>query len=208
MLSLYGLQPSFSPFMDIPWPVRSLWPEVVPLYHHRDALLKNMQGIETTLKLLEKLQHEIFQKVSQTAASDVVQPLSYAVEKEGGGFALTLDAKGFSPEELSVKQVGRKLRVCGKTEKREEDGKGSYSHRVQELRREFVLPEGVNPEALSCSLADGKLFIQAPNTQQSEKPDRVLTIDSSQAGEIARSETTQTQDSTTETQRAAEQKLG
>ncbi|KAL7847788.1 hypothetical protein AOLI_G00225060 [Acnodon oligacanthus] len=174
----------------------------------RDALLKNLQGIETAFERLEKLPNEIFEKVSQTAASDVVQQVSYAVEKEGGGFASTLDAKGFSPEELSIKQVGRKLHVCGKTEKREEDGEGSYSHRVQEFRREFVLPVGVNPEALSCSLADGKRFIQTPKTQQCEKPDRVLTIDRSQADEIEQSETTDTQDSTTETQRTAEQKLG
>ncbi|KAL7847793.1 hypothetical protein AOLI_G00225110 [Acnodon oligacanthus] len=176
--------------------------------HDRDALLKNLQGIETAFERLEKLPNEIFEKVSQTAASDVVQQVSYAVEKEGGGFASTLDAKGFSPEELSIKQVGRKLHVCGKTEKREEDGEGSYSHRVQEFRREFVLPVGVNPEALSCSLADGKRFIQTPKTQQCEKPDRVLTIDRSQADEIEQSETTDTQDSTTETQRTAEQKLG
>uniref|UniRef100_A0A3B4EL65 SHSP domain-containing protein n=1 Tax=Pygocentrus nattereri TaxID=42514 RepID=A0A3B4EL65_PYGNA len=115
----------------------------------------------------------IFEKVSQTAASDVVQQVSYAVEKEGGGFALSMHAKDFSPEEMSIKQVGRTLHVCGKTEKREEDGEGSYSHRVQEFRREFLLPEGVNPEVLSCSLAEGKLFIQTPKTQQSEKPDRL-----------------------------------
>uniref|UniRef100_A0A3B4E3E6 SHSP domain-containing protein n=1 Tax=Pygocentrus nattereri TaxID=42514 RepID=A0A3B4E3E6_PYGNA len=113
-------------------------------------------------------------KISQTAASDVVQQVSYAVEKEGGGFALSMHAKDFSPEEMSIKQVGRTLHVCGKTEKREEDGEGSYSHRVQEIRREFLLPEGVNPEALSCSLAEGKLFIQTPKTQQSEKPDRLM----------------------------------
>ncbi|KAL7847750.1 hypothetical protein AOLI_G00224680 [Acnodon oligacanthus] len=111
--------------------------------HDRDALLKNLQGIEAAFERLEKLPNEIFEKVSQTAASDVVQQVSYAVEKEGGGFASTLDAKGFSPEELSIKQVGRKLHVCGKTEKREEDGEGSYSHRVQEFRPEFVLPVGV-----------------------------------------------------------------
>ncbi|KAL7847731.1 hypothetical protein AOLI_G00224490 [Acnodon oligacanthus] len=173
-----------------------------------DALLKNLQGIETAFERLEKLPNEIFEKVSQTAASDVVQQVSYAVEKEGGGFDLTLDAKGFSPEELSIKQVGRKLHVCGKTEKREEDGEGSYSHRVQEFRREFVLPVGVNPEALSCSLADEKRFIQTPKTQQCEKPDRVLTINRSQADEIEQSENTDTQDSTTETRRTAEQKLG
>uniref|UniRef100_A0A3B4ER78 SHSP domain-containing protein n=1 Tax=Pygocentrus nattereri TaxID=42514 RepID=A0A3B4ER78_PYGNA len=123
------------------------------------------------------LRRPIFEKVSQTAASDVVQQVSYAVEKEGGGFALSMHAKDFSPEEMSIKQVGRTLHVCGKTEKREEAGEGSYSHRVQEFRREFLLPEGVNPEVLSCSLAEGKLFIQTPKTQQSEKPDRLLTID-------------------------------
>uniref|UniRef100_A0A671T6P2 SHSP domain-containing protein n=1 Tax=Sinocyclocheilus anshuiensis TaxID=1608454 RepID=A0A671T6P2_9TELE len=39
--------------------------------------------------------------------------------------------------------VRRKLHVSGKTEKKQEDGKGSYSYRTQEFRRVFALPQGV-----------------------------------------------------------------
>uniref|UniRef100_A0A8C8JX46 SHSP domain-containing protein n=1 Tax=Oncorhynchus tshawytscha TaxID=74940 RepID=A0A8C8JX46_ONCTS len=95
----------------------------------------------------------------------------YKHDKDGEGFALTLDTKDFSPEELSVKQVGRKLKVSGKTEKKLDDGEGSYSYRCQEFRQEFDLPEKVNPETVTCSLAhDGKLHIQAPkNTLSGEE---------------------------------------
>uniref|UniRef100_A0A3B3DF17 SHSP domain-containing protein n=1 Tax=Oryzias melastigma TaxID=30732 RepID=A0A3B3DF17_ORYME len=93
--------------------------------------------------------------------------------KDGQHFGLTLDTAGFSPEELSVRQVGRKLRVSGKTEKKQEDGKGSYSHRLQEFRQELDLPEGLNPEAVTCCLSpDGKLHIQAVK----EEADRELSI--------------------------------
>uniref|UniRef100_A0A3B4ELX1 SHSP domain-containing protein n=1 Tax=Pygocentrus nattereri TaxID=42514 RepID=A0A3B4ELX1_PYGNA len=158
-------------------------PSTLPLRHSANDSFSGTRnpGPKSLVEDKKKQQTSFF---SQTAASDVVQQVSYAVEKEGGGFALSMHAKDFSPEEMSIKQVGRTLHVCGKTEKREEDGEGSYSHRVQEFRREFLLPEGVNPEALSCSLAEGKLFIQTPKTQQSEKPDRLLTIDGSQADEM------------------------
>uniref|UniRef100_A0A3B3B5G4 SHSP domain-containing protein n=1 Tax=Oryzias melastigma TaxID=30732 RepID=A0A3B3B5G4_ORYME len=77
-----------------------------------------------------------------------------------------------SPEELSVRQVDRKLRVSGKTEKKQEDGKGSYSHRLQEFRQELDLPEGLNPEAVTCCLSpDGKLHVQAVK----EEADRELS---------------------------------
>uniref|UniRef100_A0A672NJM8 SHSP domain-containing protein n=1 Tax=Sinocyclocheilus grahami TaxID=75366 RepID=A0A672NJM8_SINGR len=79
------------------------------------------------------------------------------MEKKGSGFALTLDTKDFCPEELSVRQ----------------DGKGSYSYRSQEFRRVFDLPQGVNPEVLTCSTADGKLYIQEPVNQPSEAAERI-----------------------------------
>uniref|UniRef100_A0A8C0Y8G7 SHSP domain-containing protein n=1 Tax=Cyprinus carpio carpio TaxID=630221 RepID=A0A8C0Y8G7_CYPCA len=96
------------------------------------------------------------------------KPLSSPAQwrKEGSGFSLTLDTKDFCPEELSVRQVDRKLHVSGKSEKKHEDGKGSYSYRTQEFRRVFDLPQGVNPEAVTCSMAGGKLYIQAPLQRQ------------------------------------------
>lgn len=104
------------------------------------------------------------------------KPISFQVGKEGSHYALTLDTKDFSPEELSVKQVGRKLRVSGKTEKKQDDGKGSFSYRCQEFRQEFDLPEGVNPETVTCSLNNGQLQIQAPKEANAVSNERVIPI--------------------------------
>ncbi|RXN10640.1 E3 SUMO- ligase 2-like isoform X1 [Labeo rohita] len=153
MLSLIGFQPSLSSFMGTDWPVRSLWPEITPLYRHAEVL----QELKSSL---EKLQHKILEEIQQE-----IYPVACTMEKEGSGFALTLDTKDFSPEELSVRQVGRKLHVSGKSKKKQEDGKGSYSYRIQEFRWVFDLPQGVNPDAVTCSMADGKLYIQAPNRE-------------------------------------------
>ncbi|KAK2888481.1 hypothetical protein Q8A73_019929 [Channa argus] len=70
---------------------------------------------------------------------------------------------------LALQMVGRKLRVSGKTEKKQEDGKGSYSYSPQEFRQEFDLPEGLNPEAVTCCMdPDKKLHIQATEAPRVE----------------------------------------
>uniref|UniRef100_A0A4W5M610 SHSP domain-containing protein n=1 Tax=Hucho hucho TaxID=62062 RepID=A0A4W5M610_9TELE len=183
MLCSRGFQSSFSPMMDFYWPVRSLWPEVRPLLSQRDLLQRNLLETKSSLELMAKLQQHIFEELDNVPSSVAIQPVSYQLDKEGEGFALTLDTKDFSPEELSVKQVGRKLKVSGKTEKKLDDGEGSYSYRCQEFRQEFNLPEGVNPETVTCSLAhDGKLHIQAPKnplSAEEEVAERVVPINCS-----------------------------
>ncbi|XP_071208057.1 heat shock protein 30-like [Salvelinus alpinus] len=183
MLCSRGFQSSLSPLTDFYWPVRSLWPEVRPLLSQRDLLQRNLIEIKSSLELMEKLQQHIFEELENVPSSVAIQPVSYKMDKDGDGFALTLDTKDFSPEELSVKQVGRKLKVSGKTEKNLDDGEGSYSYRCQEFRQELYLPEGVNPETVTCSLAyDGKLHIQAPNNPLSgeeEVAERVVPINCS-----------------------------
>lgn len=90
---------------------------------------------------------------------------------------MSLDTSEFSPEELSVKQVGHRLRVSGRTEKKQEDGKGSFSYRCQEFRQELDLPQGVDPETVSCSLVGGRLQITAPrNKALTEGKERVVPI--------------------------------
>ncbi|XP_041029748.1 heat shock protein beta-11-like [Carcharodon carcharias] len=70
--------------------------------------------------------------------------------------------EGFSPEELNVKVLGRKVLVTGKHEKKSDDGSSSSSYKYEEFRREFHLPEDVDAEALNCSLSqDGRLKVQA-----------------------------------------------
>ncbi|XP_071369505.1 heat shock protein 30-like [Centroberyx affinis] len=167
MLCSHGLQSALGPFTHFYWPVRSLWPQAEPL-----LLQRNIQELHSRLELMDKLQQKIQEETEPVPASVTIRPVSYQLEKEGEPFALTLDTEDFSPEELCVQQVGRRLRVSGKTEKKQGDGKGSYSYRRQEFRREFDLPEGLNPEAVSCCLApDGKLHIQA-----AKPPERELSI--------------------------------
>ncbi|XP_074474288.1 heat shock protein 30-like [Sebastes fasciatus] len=179
MLCSHGFQSALSPLRDFYWPARSLRSEVKPLLYPQDLLQRNLQELRSSLELMDKLQHKILEEETKPFQTSVaVQPVvSYQLEKDGKPFGLTLDIQGFSPEELSVKQVGRKLRVSGKTEKKQEDGKGSYSYRRQEFRQEFDLPEGPDPEAVTCYLApDGKLHIQAANAPCVEEAERELTI--------------------------------
>ncbi|XP_070780766.1 heat shock protein 30-like [Enoplosus armatus] len=199
MLCSHGLQSALSPVMDFYWPVRSLWPEVKPLLYQQDLLQRNLQELRSSLELMDKLQHRILEETEPFQTSVAVQPASCRLEKEGEHFGLTLDAQGFSPEELSVRQVGRKLRVSGKTEKKQEDGDGSFSYRRQEFRQEFDLPEGPSPEAVTCYLApDGKLHIQAAKAPCVEEAERELTIKRRSEEETQQSVCSHTEGSSTE----------
>ncbi|XP_061574482.1 heat shock protein 30-like [Cololabis saira] len=193
MLCSHGFQSALSPFMDFHWPVRSLWPEVRPLIYQQDLQQRNLQ------ELMDKLQHRILEETEPFQSSVSLQPVSYQLQKEGESFGLMLDTPGFSPEELSVRQVGRKLTVSGKSEKKQEDGKDSYSYRLQEFRQEFDLPEGVNPETVTCYLSpDGKVHIQESKAPSVEEAERELTIKRSSEEETQQSVCSQTEDSRAE----------
>ncbi|XP_061119626.1 heat shock protein 30-like [Conger conger] len=200
MLCSHVFQPSFSHLVDFHWPVRSLWPQTRPLCFQEEMLHRHMQEMKNSLGLLHTLQHRIFQEMDQVPASQTIQPVSYKQEKEGDHFVLTLDTQEFTPGDLCVKQVGRKLRVCGKTEKKQEDGKGSYSYKRQEFRQEFDLPEGVNPNAVTCSLLDGQLRIQAPTEALSEGAQRAEPIHCSPGEKTLQIQSSQAEGSTEETQ--------
>ncbi|XP_078280816.1 heat shock protein beta-11-like [Rhinoraja longicauda] len=99
------------------------------------------------------------------------------VDKGGDGFSLSLDVMRFSPEELKVKILGRKVLVTGKQEKKSEDGSGSYSYKYEEFRREFQLPEDVDAEALNCCLSqDGRLMVRAPRLALPAADERIVPI--------------------------------
>ncbi|XP_077448547.1 heat shock protein beta 9-like [Stigmatopora argus] len=152
------------PLTDGLWPVRSLWPETRPLFYHLEQeMLRHVQEMRQSMEFMERLHQKIFEEIDRTPATATFGPIAFhRLSSEGGGLALSLDTQEFAPEELSVKQVGRKLRVSGKTEKKQEDGKGSYSYRCQEFRQELDLPDDVEPETVRCSLVGGRLQIQAP----------------------------------------------
>ncbi|XP_030005778.1 heat shock protein 30-like [Sphaeramia orbicularis] len=180
MLCSHGWRSGLSPLLDVHWPVLSLRPQVTPLLYQQDLLLTNLQQLCSRLELMESLQHKTLEQTEPFQTSVALQPLSYQLTTDGRRFGLSLDTGGFSPEELSVRQVGRKLRVSGKTEKKQEDAKGCSSYRRQEFRQELDLPEGVKPETLSCYLGpDGKLHIQADKAPCVEEAEREVPINRS-----------------------------
>lgn len=138
-----------------------------------------MQEMRQSMEFMERLHQKIFEEIDQNSTfAGVFKPIAFQeLGRDGSSFALSLDTKEFSPQELSVKQVGRKLRVSGRTEKKKEDEKGSYSYRCEEFRQEFDLPDGVDPKAVTCSLVDGRLQIQAPRERAvSDGKERVVPI--------------------------------
>ncbi|XP_068187831.1 heat shock protein beta 9-like [Antennarius striatus] len=184
MLCPSAFQPSavtMRPFLDLHWPIRSLWPETRPLFYHiEQEMIRHMQEMRQTMEYMEKLHQKIFEELDQasTSSTGALKPITFHEwAKDGSSFAVSLDTQDFSPQELSVKQVGRKLRVSGKTEKKKEDDKGSYSYTCQEFRQDFDLPVGVNPETVTCSLVDGRLQIQAPQEgARNDGKERIVPI--------------------------------
>lgn len=170
---------ALSPFMDFHWPVRSLWPETRPLFFQMEQeMMRHMQEMRNNMEFMERLHQKIFNEIDQGMSLTTFKPITFQVGKRGEQFAVTLETKDYAPGELEVKQVGRKLRVSGKTEKKQDDGKGSYSYKSQEFRQEFDLPEGVDPETVTCSLAEGRLQISAPNKALPEGgKERVVPIE-------------------------------
>ncbi|KAK7925630.1 hypothetical protein WMY93_007940 [Mugilogobius chulae] len=130
-----------SPLVDPMWPLaRSLWPETRPLFYNMEQeFLRNLQEMRHNMEYMEKLHQRIFDQIDQSL-----------------------------PSTAAFRPVGNKLRVSGKTEKKQDDGKGSYSYRCQEFRQEFDLPHGVDPESVSCSLVGGRLQITAPQNKALE----------------------------------------
>ncbi|XP_074547051.1 heat shock protein 30-like [Halichoeres trimaculatus] len=181
MLCSHGPQSALSPVLDRSWPVRSLWPKVRPLLYQQDQLQRQLQEVQQSLKLMEKLKHSLLERTEPFQSCAPLKPVSYQLEEEGEHFSLTLDTQGFSPEELSVRQEGRRLRVSGRTEKKqEEEEKGCSSYTLQEFRQEFDLPEALNPQNISCYLdPDGKLHLQASKAPGVEEAERELRIERS-----------------------------
>uniref|UniRef100_A0A8D2Q889 SHSP domain-containing protein n=1 Tax=Varanus komodoensis TaxID=61221 RepID=A0A8D2Q889_VARKO len=96
----------------------------------------------------------------------------------------SLDVRGFSPEELTVKMDGRKLTVCGTHDARSESEDGCLSHEHREVRREVLLPEDVNLEAVACALSqDGRLCIEAPRLSLPSAEERTIPITITRAQE-------------------------
>ncbi|XP_055388357.1 heat shock protein beta-1 [Condylostylus longicornis] len=103
--------------------------------------------------------------------SDLNSPL---IQEDGESKVLKLrfDVSQYAPEEIVVKTVDNKLLVHAKHEEKS-DTKSVY----REYNREFLLPKGVNPEAIRSSLSkDGVLTVDAPLPQQLTAGETMIPI--------------------------------
>uniref|UniRef100_A0A8C4T5Y3 SHSP domain-containing protein n=1 Tax=Erpetoichthys calabaricus TaxID=27687 RepID=A0A8C4T5Y3_ERPCA len=185
-------QPSFSTPMAVRVPVSALWPQSELLcIQMENEMARQMDNMRRSADLMNQLQYVLRREtldaetVPRSAAGKAP---SCKVEKDGQHFSATLEVEDFTPEELTDKQVGRKVLLSGKKEKKEESEGGSYSYRYQEFRRELELPEDMNPEELSCSLNNGQLRIEAPRKALPSVTERVVPIKSDNSGCINENE--------------------
>ncbi|KAL1469226.1 hypothetical protein MTO96_004937 [Rhipicephalus appendiculatus] len=75
-------------------------------------------------------------------------------------FAIRVDTRHFTPEEISVKTQDNSVIIHGKHEEKSDD-RGCYVKR--EFTRRYVLPEDVDPETVKCHLQpNGTLALEAP----------------------------------------------
>ncbi|XP_030648732.1 crystallin, alpha B, b [Chanos chanos] len=87
-------------------------------------------------------------------------------------FAINLDVKHFSPEELSVKISGDYIEIHAKHEERQDD----HGFVSREFIRKYKVPSGVDPTSITSSLSsDGVLTVTAPR-KLSDVPERTIPI--------------------------------
>ncbi|XP_071967802.1 heat shock protein beta-11-like [Engystomops pustulosus] len=116
----------------------------------------------------ESPQHSINAK-SDANKADTALTISDIKTSEVGS-VVSLGVQDFSPEELTVKIVGKKLLVSGAKECKSDDGKGSFSFKCQIFRKELDLPQDVGAEDLSCTVTDGgQLQIKILQTPAQER---------------------------------------
>lgn len=87
---------------------------------------------------------------------------------------LDLNPGNFAPEEITVKAVDGYVVVEGKHETSSEKlGIMSF-----QFSRRYVLPEGVEPESLTCSLnPEGVLTLRAPRRKKESPREKVIPVE-------------------------------
>ncbi|KAG8565041.1 hypothetical protein GDO81_012685 [Engystomops pustulosus] len=169
MIPLRLLQSLYGPLRVCRESAITLWPATQLLFGRlEDDMTSMRKDMERTMQRVHQVDHLLAQDMERrahptTSSGDTDTKASTARKEAKENFQLTLDVRGFTPEELTVKTEGRRLIVSGKHDKRKEAENGGYFHEYREWRREAELPQDVSPEDILCSLSqDGQLRFQAP----------------------------------------------
>jgi crystallin alpha B len=97
------------------------------------------------------------------------------VKNDKNEFKVSLDVQQFKPEEIQVKTDEKYVTIEGKHEEKPDEHGFIQRHFV----RRYMLPGGVKPEDVKCSLSsDGVLSVAAPKQQALEagQKERVVPI--------------------------------
>ncbi|XP_072927993.1 heat shock protein beta-11-like [Hemitrygon akajei] len=164
-------------------PVHTLWPVPLTVFEPLECnVWKQVEEMRKGMNFMERIFEELakeFWGERPRIRAGAEGGQNGTVDKSGDGFSVSLDVPRFSPEELKVKVLGRKVLVTGKYEKKSDDGSGSYSYRLEEFRREFQLPEGVDAQSVKCCLTqDGVIKVQAPRLTLTAVDERIVPINS------------------------------
>ncbi|KAL3221161.1 hypothetical protein MRX96_029502 [Rhipicephalus microplus] len=90
-------------------------------------------------------------------------------------FAIRVDTRHFTPEEISVKTQDNSVVIHGKHEEKSDD-RGCYVKR--EFTRRYVLPEDVDPETVKCHLQpNGMLALEAPRKNAPKEQPKAVPIE-------------------------------
>jgi len=106
------------------------------------------------------------------------------VQVDKDKFQVILDVQQFAPNEVKVKIADRCVLVEGKHEEKQDE----HGYISRQFSRRYLLPDGVNPEAVTSQLSsDGLLTIVAP-MKQLAPPQEERAIPITQTGQPLRKE--------------------
>uniref|UniRef100_A0A8C3SLV2 SHSP domain-containing protein n=1 Tax=Chelydra serpentina TaxID=8475 RepID=A0A8C3SLV2_CHESE len=176
------LPPTHGPLAARLGPVRTLWPAPGALFAALEQEL--LRELETAREFASSTGRLLAGGGSGSPSGEPGQSSSAALAQGAAEpFAVRQDVRGFAPQELAVKLVGRTVLLTGRKETQSEDGKGSFSYKYEVFKREWHVPEAVDTDRLTCSISgEGQLCIEAPSLAPAASPARNVPIRLSPAG--------------------------
>uniref|UniRef100_A0A3Q0SPD0 Uncharacterized protein n=1 Tax=Amphilophus citrinellus TaxID=61819 RepID=A0A3Q0SPD0_AMPCI len=132
MLYSHGLQSGISLALDVCWPLLKLWPEG-----------KKLHKLCSNVEMMNKFKNKMLEEWT-IPYFRIFRSVKYGT---GGNSSLTVDTQGFSSEVTPIRQMGRRVRVSGKAEKKKGDEKGCCFYRLK-----LNLPESLSPEDITWAM--------------------------------------------------------
>jgi HSP20 family protein len=94
-----------------------------------------------------------------------LQPPAVDITEDDASFKVTAEFPGMTDKDIQVSVSGKTLILQGETKQEKEQKEKDYylsERSYGEFQRSFVLPEGVDPEKIEASIANGVLAVTVP----------------------------------------------